>query len=85
LKHYHDGTIAVLIGFMVGALGSVWPFWSYRYTFLPLKLGKGPQLYVVERVMPGLSSDIFLYSLCFAAAGFCLVFLLEWIAQKRHV
>lgn len=29
LEQYHDVTIAVLVGFMLGALRSVWPFWNY--------------------------------------------------------
>ena len=30
LEHYHNATLAALTGFMIGAIQSVWPFWTYR-------------------------------------------------------
>lgn len=82
LRNYHDGTIASLTGFMLGALGSVWPFWTYQYTLQPLKLTSGPQLEIVRPIFPDLSSPVFIKASAFALAGFLLVFLLEWVAGK---
>lgn len=84
LQHFHDGTIAVLTGFMVGALGSVWPFWTYSYYYMPLKLGKGPQLQVVDPILPDFYSPLFFKACFFAILGFAAVFILEWIAGRRN-
>lgn len=84
LYNYYSETIAALTGFMVGAMGSVWPFWSYQYAFLPLKLEKGPQLSVVEAVMPNWATALPYQALVFVAVGFALVFVLERVAQRMR-
>ncbi len=83
LSRYRNITIATLTGFMIGALGSVWPFWSYEYVLLPLKIAKGPQLQVLKPIIPSADSAMFWLSLGFAALGFCLVFLLEYVANRK--
>lgn len=80
LKQYPDSTIAILSGFLIGALRSVWPFWTYEYALLPLKLQKGPQLLVIDPIWPSLLSPIFLWSVLCAAGGFALVFSVEYMA-----
>lgn len=82
LSNYHNATIATLTGFMIGAMGSVWPFWTYQYSLLPLKLDKGPQLEVVQPIFPDVSSPLFLKACAFAIAGFALVLVLERVANK---
>lgn len=82
LQRYHDATIATLTGFMVGALGTIWPFWSHQYVFLPLKLEKGPQLQVVSPIFPDLNSPLFYKAALFALIGFSAVFILERIAKS---
>lgn len=83
LKHYHDGTVSTLTGFMVGALGAVWPFWSYTYYYLPLRLDKGPQLEPLAPIMPDMQSAFFLKACAFAVIGFLAVFLLERLASSK--
>jgi putative membrane protein len=83
LNRYRDLAIALLTGFMVGALRSVWPFWSYSYSLLPLHLEKGPQLQVDHFLMPTLSSPLFGISCLFALFGFSLVFLIEFLAHRK--
>lgn len=83
MRNFYNGTIAGLTGFMLGALKSVWPFWSYAYALAPLKLQKGPQLQVVSPILPDLHSSLFWIALAFAIGGFGLVFLIEFLAQKR--
>lgn len=80
--HYHATTIALLIGFMVGALRAVWPFWTYRYVTIPTQLAKGPQLEVVEPILPDFTSPLFWGALACAIAGFLLVILLEVSGSK---
>jgi putative membrane protein len=40
---------------MIGALPSVWPFWTYTYALNPLKLTQGLQLTAVDPVLPNLN------------------------------
>ncbi|WP_068468083.1 DUF368 domain-containing protein [Candidatus Protochlamydia phocaeensis] len=83
LRHYPDISIAVLSGFMIGALRSVWPFWSYTYILQPLKLQQGPQLLPLEPIWP--TNDPFLLggtALCMAG-GFAIVFLIEYLAKRK--
>lgn len=82
LKHYHDMTIAILTGFMIGALRAVWPFWTYVYYYLPLKLEKGPQLAIADPYLPGIQETLLLKGVLFAVAGFIVVFILEGIATR---
>ncbi|MBA3721002.1 MAG: DUF368 domain-containing protein [Parachlamydiaceae bacterium] len=84
LKKYPDLSIAVLSGFMIGALRSVWPFWTVEYTLLPLKLQKGPQLLTIDPILPSLTSSLFLYSAIFALVGFSLVLVVEYIARVKN-
>ena len=77
LKKFHCQTISLLIGFMVGAIRAVWPFWSYEYYINPLNLSKAVELQVVDPIWPGLFSSIFLFATLFAIVGFLLVFILE--------
>lgn len=83
LKEYPKISIAVLSGFMIGALRSVWPFWTYDYALLPLKLQKGPQLLLINPICPSLTSPIFFYALIFTAIGFGSIFLVEYLAKLK--
>lgn len=83
-KHYHDATIFALLGFMLGAIPSVWPFHSYTYILLPLKLEKGPQLQVLDSTFPGIFSTLFLMSVCCALVGFSIATGIEWIARHNR-
>lgn len=84
LKHYHDITVALLAGFMVGSLNKVWPWkkvLSYHHN------SKGELVPLLEKnVLPNHYLDItgkdpqILEALLFAASGILLVFLLEKLA-----
>jgi putative membrane protein len=78
-KHYYQVAIAMLCGFMVGAIRSIWPFWSYIYVLLPLKLEKGMQLQVVEPYIPSLDSPLFQIACLFAFGGFGFVFITNYL------
>lgn len=81
--HYHDATIAMLVGFMLGALRAVWPFWTYRYVTNPLKASQPPRLETVEPFLPDLSSAMTWTAIATAVAAFAVVVALELIALKR--
>jgi len=83
LKHYHAITIAALVGFMIGSLRSVWPFWSYKYVLDPLKPAKGPRLQPVDIILPDWSTPLVWKAILFAVAGFALVFLIEKLANRE--
>lgn len=84
LKHRHDLTIAALVGFMVGSLRSVWPFWTYRYVLDPLKLLKGPKLQLLDTHLPDWNSPFVWKAMLWAAAGFLLVFAIELLATTKN-
>lgn len=84
LKNYYDSTIAMLIGFMLGALRTVWPFWTYAYELLPLRLEKGPQIIVVDPTFPDVTSVIFWSSLVCLTIGISTVFAVEALAKLKQ-
>lgn len=83
LKNYYDSTIAMLIGFMLGALRSVWPFWTYAYELLPLRLEKGPQIFVVDPTFPDIGSMLFWSSIACMVVGIATVFAVEALAKLK--
>ncbi len=83
LRHYPDLSLAVLSGFMIGALRSVWPFWSYTHALVPLKLDKGPQLILLHPIWPSLDSSLFWLACLCCAIGYGIVFFVEYMAKCR--
>lgn len=83
LTRYHAFTIALLTGFMVGAMQSVWPFWSFELKYNPLKLSEAPSLSVIEPVLPTINSNFFI-SILFFALGLAVLFFFEWVAHKKN-
>lgn len=82
LNHYHDATLALLLGFMIGALHTVWPFYTYEYNLLPLRLEKGPQLDLLQPYLPSLDSSMTYYVGLLTLAGFLAVIALEKLASN---
>lgn len=85
LKIYPNGSIAALSGCMIGALPSVWPFWSYKYELLPLSLQKGAQLVAVKAIWPAFSWSLVFPAFACALLGCALVFFIEYSAQPKVV
>ncbi len=83
LAHYHNNTVAVLTGVMLGALHTVWPYRSYEYVLLPLKLEKGPHLEVVNSIMPTIASPVFWIASACTVVGFCFVLTIEYVAHRH--
>lgn len=68
LKKYHDLTVAVLIGFMLGSLRKVWPW-------------KAADRIENANIMPELSEAL-LFPVLLVIAGFVIVIAIEYIAGK---
>ncbi len=83
LKYYHDLTVALLTGFMIGALRSVWPYWTYTYKLVPLRIEKGPQIMNVDPLMPDLSAASTWISFAFLLVGFAIVFAVSALAKIK--
>jgi putative membrane protein len=82
LKTYFELSLAILSGFMLGALHTIWPFWTYTYAINPLKLEKGPQLQLASPIWPHHLEELLL-GIFFALLGFGLVIAIEWISVRK--
>lgn len=86
LKKFHNQTIAVLAGFMVGSLNKVWPWKNTLETFTDRHGEIKPILQ--ENVLPRTyEGDPHLYpAILLAIVGFVLIFVIERVAiQKKLV
>ncbi|WP_375177289.1 DUF368 domain-containing protein [Marinobacter mobilis] len=88
IHHHHDRVLAVLTGFMVGALNKVWP-WKETLSWRVNSHGEQVPL-VQNSISPmhyadltGVPSQLMLAILC-AFAGFALVLLIEWLGQRGN-
>ncbi len=91
LKHFKHLTTAVIIGFITGSLGVVWP-WK-RTIFLtgpdgqPLLDSNGDKIISnYERYLPDIGNPENLWALAFIGVGIGILVLLEWYGKnrKRH-
>lgn len=84
LKRYPDISIALLTGFMAGALRSMWPFWSYVYAIDPLKPSRGLTFILQDPILPNIFTPLFFVAAFFASFAFVFIYLLESWAAKRE-
>jgi len=87
LKKYHNFTIALLAGFMVGSLNKIWPWKITIETYLDSH-GE-PQPLIEKNVFPfvyeqqtGFESQ-FIFALVLAIIGFVIIWQVEKIASKN--
>lgn len=86
LRKYHNMTIAMLSGFMIGSLNKVWPWKKVVETFTD-RHGEIKPL-VETNVFPGTYEQItgshafLLWAIVLAIFGFALIFIIENIANK---
>ena len=82
LKKYHDVTIAVLVGFMIGSLNKIWP---WKETLKTIVVDGEIKPLVEKNILPSLSSgdDRFWMALLMAAAGIALILLIELVLAKK--
>lgn len=86
LRKFHNTTIAVLAGFMVGSLNKVWPWKEVTETFVD-RHGEIKPL-TEQNVLPGTYEQItgneawLLGAIALAVFGFALIFVVEKIGKK---
>jgi len=83
LKKYHDITIAVLVGFMIGSLNKIWPWKETLETILV----EGRLRPLVEKNVlpaPAAPDDQFWFALLMMAAGIASILLIELILPKSR-
>ncbi|MCB9231165.1 MAG: DUF368 domain-containing protein [Bacteroidia bacterium] len=83
-KKYHDLTVALLTGFMVGSLNKVWPWKNTLETYLNSHGEEVPL--VQENVLPGGFTEGEPYTLGvigLAVAGFLLVLVIERLGKQK--
>lgn len=87
LKNYHNLTVAVLAGFMVGSLNKVWPWKKVTETFID-RHGEVRSL-AETNILPGTyeqltgSSPFLAGAVLLAIAGFALIFVIEGLTSKK--
>lgn len=86
LRRYHDQTIALLMGFMLGSLNKVWPWKKVLETYTD---SRGGVHSLIERnVLPGTFADLtgmesqVWQAAALAVAGFLLIYLIERIGRR---
>lgn len=82
LKKYHSLTIALLIGFMVGAMRTAWPFWDWALIQHPYRPEKGQIPQLTHPILPDVSSPLFWKSILVVLFGFSLVVFVDYLAKK---
>ncbi len=86
LKKYHNLTISLLAGFMIGSLNKVWPWKEVVETFTDRHGEIKPLL--EENILPGTYEQItgnqsfIVGAIALAAFGFALIFVIENIANR---
>lgn len=87
LRKYHDVTIAVLAGFMVGSLNKIWPWKQTVSTFID-RHGEVQPL-VQKNVLPSEfaahtgQDPLLIKALILAAVGFVLIFIIEGVIHSK--
>jgi len=76
LKKYHDLTIAMLVGFMIGSLNKIWP---WKETLETIVIEGEIKPLIEKNILPsfGNSSDEFGMALLLAFAGIALILFIE--------
>lgn len=83
LAHYEQIAIAFLTGTMLGAMKSIWPFWSYTHVLLPLRLEKGIQIVPKEPFLPSIDSPLLWATLGIGCVAFLCVFAAELAVNHK--
>lgn len=82
LKHYHQATVAVLIGFMIGSLRVIWP-WKVVLATMIDRHGEEVPIQQMN-VLPNFGSSEFWIALALCIVGFALVTALDHMQTKSN-
>jgi len=92
LKNFHNITISVLAGFMIGSLNKVWPWKETIETFINKEGIEKPL--IVKNILPQTYTEItgfdsqLLPAICLALIGAILIIVVEWLSahgKKKRV
>lgn len=79
LRRFHDATIALLMGFMIGSLNKVWPWKETLETYSDSHGAVHP---LVERnVLPDASGEVG-WAIVFCVCGFLLIWGVEYVGSR---
>lgn len=80
-KKYHDLTVALLTGFMLGSLRKVWP---WKETIKSVTDIKGKVIPIIqENIFPSLWNIEVTNAICLITIGFLIVFSLDYLAARK--
>jgi putative membrane protein len=80
-KRYHDVTVAVLMGLMIGSLRKIWP-WKETVEFIE---HHGEQIPVRQiNILPSAWTGEVTFALGLAIVGFIIVFVLDYVASRKE-
>jgi uncharacterized membrane protein len=87
LKRYKEKTYAVIIGFITGSLGVVWPWKKTIYEIdlqgdLALDANQRPIIDYYDRYLPDMASSQTWWAFFFILVGISLLLLLAWYGKK---
>lgn len=87
LKHYKSTTLAVIMGFITGSLGVVWPWKNtiYKQNLEGVLLTDSRGDYIIEnyeRFIPEFNSET-LHAIVFIFVGVAIVLSLEWYGKRQ--
>ncbi len=82
LKNYHDATIAVLVGFMIGSLNKIWP---WKETLKTIIVDGEVKPLIEKNIVPSLgeAGDMVWMAILMAVLGIGVIVLLELVLTKR--
>jgi putative membrane protein len=82
LKHYHNVTVAILIGFMIGSLRRIWPF-KETVSWMTDRHGEQVPREVIN-VLPSLDGSLVWTALGLAVLGFVLITALDHMQSRNN-
>ena len=80
-KRYHDLTVAILIGLMIGSLRKIWP-WKETISTILDRHGDVVPVEQINILPPAWTSDV-TFALVLAIAGFGIVLILDYWASSQ--
>jgi len=80
LRKYHDITMAVLIGLMIGSLRRIWP---WKETVMAYINSYGEEAHALQtNILPSSFDRNLMLTLFFMIIGFALVLIMDFLAKK---
>ena len=80
-KRYHDMTVAILIGLMIGSLRKIWP-WKETVAFIFDRHGEPVPTEQINVLPPAWTGEV-TFALILAITGFAVVFVLDYWASRK--